>query len=293
MNWSLILKRNAAEFHDKECLVFGERRISWGELEKRVNALAQGLTDMGVRAGEVVAILLYNCPEYIELSFAVNQIGATWLPLNYRLAGPEFQFILNDSEAKVLVTEREFAPTIQKIRKQLSALKEIVYVGKDVPSGEMSYDELLERRSSSKVEHAVVDLEDLHRLVYTSGTTGHPKGVMLTFGNLYWKNVGHIITFGLTAEDRTLVVGPMYHVGGMDLPGTGTLYVGGCLVILRSFDPTAVLEAVQREKVTNMWLAPAMINMLFQYSAFNDYDVSSIRFIIDGGEKMPSIETAC
>ena len=147
MNWSLILKRNAAEFHDKECLVFGERRISWGELEKRVNALAQGLTDMGVRAGEVVAILLYNCPEYIELSFAVNQIGATWLPLNYRLAGPEFQFILNDSEAKVLVTEREFAPTIQKIRKQLSALKEIVYVGKDVPSGEMSYDELLERRS--------------------------------------------------------------------------------------------------------------------------------------------------
>ncbi len=287
MNWSLILKRNAAEYSDKECLVSSERRTTWGQLEKRVNALAQGLTDMGVRAGDVVAILLYNCPEYIELSFAVNQIGASWLPLNYRLAGPEFQFILNDSEAKVLVTEEEFAPTIQKIRQQLRALKEIVYVGNDVPAGETSYDKLLERRSSSKVEHAVMDLDDLHRLVYTSGTTGHPKGVMLTFGNLYWKNVGHIITFGLTAEDRTLVVGPMYHVGGMDLPGTGTLYVGGCLVILRSFDPTAVLEAVQREKVTNMWLAPAMINMLFQYPAFNDYDVSSIRFIIDGGEKMP------
>ncbi|MGB6066174.1 MAG: long-chain fatty acid--CoA ligase [Desulfomonilaceae bacterium] len=287
MNWSLILKRNAAEYSNKECLIFGEQHITWGRLGKRVNALAQALTDVGVGAGDVVAILLYNCPEYIELSFAANQIGATWLPLNYRLAGPEFQFILNDSAAKVLVTEDEFAAVIGKIRPQLPALKEILCVGKDAPAGETSYEELLRSRISAHVEHAEVDLEDLHRLVYTSGTTGHPKGVMLTFGNLYWKNLGHIITFGLTLEDRTLVVGPMYHVGGMDLPGTGTLYVGGCLVILRSFDPAAVLEAIQREKVTNMWLAPAMINMLFQYPAFNDYDVSSMRFIIDGGEKMP------
>lgn len=287
MNWSLILKRNAFEYGAKECLVFGERRTTWGQLEKRAHALAQTLLDMGVRAGDVVAILLYNCPEYIELSFAVNQIGAVWLPLNYRLAGAEFQFILNDSEAKVLVTEAEFAPTIQKIRSQLTALKDILYVTRDASAGEKTYEAFLEERASAYVEHAVMGLEDLHRLVYTSGTTGHPKGVMLTFGNLYWKNVGHIVAFGLTAEDRTLVVGPMYHVGGMDLPATGTLYIGGSLVILRSFDPAAVLETVQREKVTNLWLAPAMINILFQYPAFNNYDMSSVRFIIDGGEKMP------
>jgi len=287
VNWSLILERNAKMYPDKECLVFGDRRTTWAHLERRVHALAQTLKEMGVRAGDVVAILLYNCPEYIELSFAVNQIGAAWLPLNYRLAGPEFQFILNDSEAKVLVTEAEFAPTIQKIRPHLPALKDLLYIGESAPPGEKSYAKCVQERLSAIVEHHVVDLEDLHRLMYTSGTTGHPKGVMLTFGNLYWKNLGHIITFNLTAEDSTLVVGPMYHVGGMDLPGTGTLYIGGSLVILRSFDPAAVLETIQREKITNLWLAPAMINTLFQYPGFEGYDTASVRFIIDGGEKMP------
>jgi len=110
---------------------------------------------------------------------------------------------------------------------------------------------------------------------------------MLTYGNLYWKNIAHILTFNLSAVDRTLVVGPLYHVGGMDLPATGTLYAGGSLVILRKFDTIEVLRAIDREKITNLWLSPAMTIMLFNESTFEQYDVSSIRFIIDGGEKMP------
>lgn len=287
MNWSLVLERNAREYPDKECIIANEHRFTWAELEKRTHALARTLLDLGVRAGDVVAVLLRNCSEYIELTFAVNQIGAAWLPLNFRLAGPEYRFILDNSGAKVLVTEDEFAETIQRIRPQLPDLGEIIYVKGEMASQGRSYDELLAERGSARVEHTIAELDGLHRLMYTSGTTARPKGVMLTFGNLYWKNLGHIVTFNLTSEDRTLVTGPMYHVGGMDLPGTGTLYMGGSLVILRAFDPADVLEAIQREKVTNLWLAPAMINMLFQYPHFGDYDVSSVRFIIDGGEKMP------
>ncbi len=123
--------------------------------------------------------------------------------------------------------------------------------------------------------------------MYTSGTTAYPKGVMLTYGNLYWKDIGHILTFSLTGEDRTLVVGPLYHVGG-DLPATGTLHAGGSLVILRRFDTLEVLKAIDQEKVTNIWLSPAMTIMLFNEPSFEQYDVSSIRFIIDGGEKMPA-----
>ncbi len=166
-------------------------------------------------------------------------------------------------------------------------MSQFVTTGDKAPEGWYKYDQLMSDHSGKVVDHALVELDDLHRIMYTSGTTGHPKGVMLTYGNLYWKNAGHIMTLKITSEDKTLIVGPMYHAGGLDLPATGTLYAGGSIVILRKFEPVKALEAIHQEKITNMWLAPSMINMLFQEPTFKNYDVSSIRFIIDGGEKMP------
>ncbi|MCX5908807.1 MAG: AMP-binding protein, partial [Deltaproteobacteria bacterium] len=127
-------------------------------------------------------------------------------------------------------------------------MKKIIAVGKEVPAGWEGYDRMVEAYKGAKVPHAVVELDDLHRLMYTSGTTAHPKGVMITYGNLYWKNIGHIVMFNMTPEDRTLVVGPLYHVGGLDLPATGTLYIGAGLVILRRFEPIPVLQAIQKER---------------------------------------------
>jgi len=287
MNWSYVLERNAEEFPNKEALVFGERRYTFKELEGRVDALAKGLQGLGVKRGDVVAILLLNCPEFMEITFAVNKLGGVWLPLNYRLAGPELTYILNHSEATMLISEAEFDPVVSGIRQDLPGVKKFVCVGKNVPTGWEPYDRLLEANRGFKVPHALVELDDLHRLMYTSGTTAHPKGVMITYGNLYWKNISHIMAFHITPEDKTLVVGPLYHVGGLDLPGTGTLYAGGSLVILRRFEPLPVLETIHKERVTNAWFAPTMVNMLFQEPTFDRYDVSSVRFIIDGGEKMP------
>jgi len=287
MNWSHVLETNAEKFPDKEALVYEDRRITYRELTDRVNGLAKGLLNLGIGKGDIVAILLYNCSEYIEATFTVNKIGAVWLPLNFRLAGPELAYILNNAEAKMLISEKDFGETIEKIRREIPNVAHYIAVGGEIPKGWQSYDELIGENLGADVDHAVVELDDLHRLMYTSGTTAYPKGVMLTYGNLYWKNIGHILTFNITHEDKTLVVGPLYHVGGMDLPATGTLYAGGSLVILRRFDPVKVLETIDREKVTNLWLAPAMVNVLFQEPTFGDYDVSSVRFIIDGGEKMP------
>jgi len=287
VNWSRILEQNAEKHPDKECLVGLGKRYTYGDLEERVRSLAQGLINLGLGKGDTVAILLYNCCEYLEITFAVNRIGGTWLPLNFRLAGEEFHYILENSEAKALITEPEFLPVISPIRERLPGLKHYLMFGLDAPEGWSKYDELIESNRSSNPPHADVGLDDLHRLMYTSGTTAYPKGVMLTYGNLYWKNIAHILTFNLSAVDRTLVVGPLYHVGGMDLPATGTLYAGGSLVILRKFDTIEVLRAIDREKITNLWLSPAMTIMLFNESTFEQYDVSSIRFIIDGGEKMP------
>ena len=287
MNWSYVLETNAEKFPDKEAVVYGDRRITYRELNGRVNGLAKGLLDLGIGKGDIVAILLFNCPECIEITFAVNKIGAVWLPLNFRLVGAELSYILNNAEAKALISENDFSKTIQEINKEIPTVNKYIAVGEEGPGDWERYDELVEKNFGAEVDHADVELDDLHRLVYTSGTTAHPKGVMLTYGNLYWKNIGHILLFNITRKDRTLVVGPLYHVGAMDLPATGVLYVGGSIIILRKFDPVKVLESIDRERITNLWLAPAMVNMLFQEPTFGDYDVSSIRFIIDGGEKMP------
>jgi len=287
MNWSYITERNAELFPSREAIVFGSERITWSQLNERVNALAKALSELGVQRGDVVAMLLYNCSQFLEITFAVNKIGAVWLPLNFRLTGPEFVYILDHSEAKMLITEEDFFETISTIKPEVPNLSQFIAVGGEAPEGWHDYFSLVNGNLGQEVEHALVELDDLHRIMYTSGTTGHPKGVMLTYGNLYWKSVGHIIMFNITPEDKTLIVGPMYHAGGLDLPATGTLYAGGCVAILRKFDSMKVLEAMDQEKITNVWLAPSMINMLFQEPNFGNYDVSSVRFIIDGGEKMP------
>ena len=288
MNWSSILERNADRYPDKEAIIGSGKRLTYRELHERSTSLAHGLKNLGVGKGDIVGVLLYNCCEYIEITFAINQIGAVWLPLNFRLAGDEFQYILENAGAKALITEQEFVPVISSLQSNLPDLKHVVLLGSGCPEDWIDYQDLIERNLGATVPHAEVGLDDLHRLIYTSGTTAHPKGVMLTYGNLYWKNIGHLLTFGLTDMDRTLVVGPLYHVGGMDLPGTGTLYVGGSLVILKKFDSVEILKAIDQEKVTNLWLSPAMTIMLFNEPTFDQYDVSSVRFIIDGGEKMPA-----
>jgi len=288
MNWSLILKGNAERYSDRECVIGLGKRRTWCELHDRSNSLAQGLKDLGVKEHDIVAVLLYNCCEYMEITFAVNQIGAVWLPLNFRLVGEEFRYILQNSGARAIITEAEFAPVIDSLTPNLPELKHRLILGPDGPEGWHSYEDLVKHGLGKTPSHVDMGQDDLHRLMYTSGTTAHPKGVMLTYGNLYWKNIGHMLTFGITDRDRTLVVGPLYHVGGMDLTATGTLYAGGSVVILKKFDPVDVLQAIDAEKVTNMWLSPAMTIMLFNEPSFDQYDVSSVRFIIDGGEKMPA-----
>jgi len=287
INWSYILEKNAEKYPDKEAIIFQDRRLTYKEINERVNSLAKGLLDLGIRKGDIVAILLYNCAEFMEITFAVNKVGAIWLPLNWRLVGEELSYILNDAQSKMLISEKEFREVIEPIKKNIPLVKEYVCVGEGVPEGWRSYDEIINSNLGTVVPHELVEMDDLSRLMYTSGTTAHPKGVMITYSNLYWKNIAHILEFDITSEDRVLVVGPLYHVGGLDLPTTGVIYVGGSVVILRRFDAIEVLKAIDKERIAGTWLAPAMINTLLQEPTIKQYDVSSLRFIIDGGEKMP------
>ncbi|MEV6510992.1 long-chain fatty acid--CoA ligase [Streptomyces sp. NPDC051642] len=288
-NFASILDYHLAQRPDAVAVVQDERCLTVRHLHERVNQLAAGLAELGVGRGDVVGLLLYNQPEFLELVHATSRLGAVFLPLNYRLSEEEWQYILGHAQAKVIVTEPEFVRAVERSAGCLTDLEHRVLIGGGEPPEEpwTDYEELLARHKGERVEPVDVGLDDLQRLMYTSGTTSRPKGVRITYGNLQAKNLAHIVHFGLTAADTTLVSGPLYHVGGLDMPALGVLYAGGSVVLQRKFDPQGVLHAIERHRVTNVWLAPAMVNAVLEVPDREEYDTSSVRFILGGGEKTP------
>ncbi|MFE1979960.1 acyl-CoA synthetase [Streptomyces mirabilis] len=299
-NFASILDYHLAQRPDAVVVAQDERRLTVRQFHERVNRLAAGLAELGIGRGDVVGLLLYNRPEFLELVYAANRLGAVFLPLNYRLSEEEWQYILGHAQAKAIVTEPEFAPAVERSAGCLTDLEHRILVEDDSSTAPWTsadartatdawtgYEDLLARHPGARVEPVDVGLDDLQRLMYTSGTTSRPKGVCVTYGNLQAKNLAHIVHFGLTAADTTLVCGPLYHVGGLDMPALATLYAGGGVVLQRRFDAPGVLRAIQEHRVTNVWLAPAMVNAVLEVPDRESYDTTSVRFVLGGGEKTP------
>jgi acyl-CoA synthetase (AMP-forming)/AMP-acid ligase II len=292
-NLARSLDRNADRTPDGDAVIFRDTRLSHRQLLDRVNALAAAFREAGVGKGDIVALLMGNGPEFLESALAVNRVGAAFLPLNVRLAEPEIEYIIRHAGAVAIVTEPAFAAPVAGISGRLGTRWTVVMTGdgQDASPGAVRYESFLGAHKGAAVAPADVAEGDLHRLMYSSGTTAHPKGVPITYGNFYWKTIGHVAEFGLSAADRTAMAGPMYHVGAFDLPGIGTWWVGGSLVILPRFDVPDLLATVEREQPTNIWLAPAMVNAtlnaIAQSPELAKHSTASIRFITGGGEKMP------
>jgi fatty-acyl-CoA synthase len=298
-NLARSLDRNADHWPDADAVIYRDTRLTHRELLDRVSALAAGLREAGVRSGDIVALLLSNRPEFLETALAVNRLGAAFLSLNVRLAEPELDYIIRHSGAVAIVTEPAFAAPVTAIQERMTSPWTVVWAGGPGAAGGgstaggpgaaggLSYDSLLAGHRGAVLPPVEVGEADLHRLMYSSGTTAHPKGVPISYGNFYWKTIAHVAEFGINAADRTVMAGPMYHVGAFDLPGIGTWWVGGSLVILSRFDVAGLLATVEREQPTNVWLAPSMVNAILQSPDLGAFDTTSIRFITGGGEKMP------
>ncbi len=285
MNWFAVLAHHATRSPGKVMTVFEGTEITYGEMARRSSALATGLSDRGVGRGDVVGILSYNCPEFLETVFAANYLGAIAMPINWRLAAPEVRYILDHSRARVLVCDSALVGLGGHATGGIEPSLVRACVSSSAPDGWMAFDDL--RGSPDAALRAEVSADDVHRLMYTSGTTGRPKGVMITHANLAWKNMAHIIEFGFTTADLGLACGPLYHVGALDLTTTSLIAAGGTVIIHRSFDAAAVVEELETSRVSTVWLAPAMVNAIMALPDVERRDLSSVRLIINGGEKMP------
>jgi fatty-acyl-CoA synthase len=205
----------------------------------------------------------------------VSHIGAVFLPINFRLARDEVAYIVANAEAKLLFADEALqgnakgAPAVELV--SAAAQRDVTRLCAGAPPAPMR----------------VRKTGDLFRLMYTSGTTDRPKGVVHTYENFYWKSVDHVAALGLNQESRLLTAGPLYHVGAFDLPGIAVLWVGGMMCLHREFDPAVVLASIEAERLDCGWLAPVMTSSILGYPDRSRYDVSSLRWVIGGGERTP------
>lgn len=284
MNWCAVLDHHARRSPDKAITVFEGETTTYGEMAERSAALAAGLGERGVGRGSVVGLLSYNCPEFLETIFAANHLGGIAMPINWRLAAPEVRYILEHSEARALVCGASLVELANDATKDLDATLLRVCISDPAPDGWTS---LAELRAIADAGPGSAAADDLHRLMYTSGTTGRPKGVMITHANVAWKNFAHIVEFGFSGADLGLACGPLYHVGALDLTTTSLIAAGATTIIHRGFDAAEVVDELERSRVTTVWLAPAMVNGIMALPDIAERDLSSVRLIINGGEKMP------
>lgn len=275
------LDRAIKQFGRKVGIVSGSETFTYAAFGQRCRSLASALRKTGVRKGDRVAYLSFNTHKLLEGYYGVVQAGAIAMPLNVRLSPAELVHIFNHSEAMMLCFEADFAPLVEQLRSLCPSIRH--YIALDAGStGDILYDDLLASGEPEPAEIMSVDENSVAELFYTSGSTGNPKGVMLTHRNLYL----HALACATTANDPLHTVDlhtiPLFHANGWGRPQTSTM-LGFKQVMVRRFDPTAVFSLIQEHNATDMSLVPTMANMLLNAPCSEQFDLSSLRIIMLGG----------
>ena len=283
------IKRHAERTPDKLAMVDAHTRrtFSYAQFNERANRLASFLrTELDVQRGDRVSILAQNSSDYYEVLFACGKMGAILNTLNWRLAMPELEFILKDCQPRVLIHEEMFAETMDTLRLPIGC-EHTLLMGEHAPEGEWTYERALAAGDPAGVPLPDLPYTDTWAILYTSGTTGRPKGAQVTFGNFFYNAVGTGAAIDMTSEDVSLNVLPTFHAGGLGLYAGPVLHAGGTLVVMRTFDPGEFLRLIETWKVTKLLLVPSIYLMLAQYPDFEQYDLSSMKHWGSGGSSLP------
>jgi fatty-acyl-CoA synthase len=264
-----------------EAVVFDGEVTTWSELAEGMERGARALAAAGVGPGDRVAVMLGNRPHFYEVFFAIARLGAVFVPINVRLSSREVEFILSDAGVEVLITEHAFASVTSELTGASCSIWDV--------DGESATDYGGAKRSVDLDEPlAGPDFDDLLAILYTSGTTGTPKGAMHTHANFHFSAQNLLHMYGFTQEDRHLVVLPLCFTGGIVTLSQPVFLSGGTIVLERTFDPQRTLEVLHRERVTVFFAAPALLQLLRLHETFSADPFSTVRLIVAGAAPVPA-----
>jgi fatty-acyl-CoA synthase len=283
-NLAKTLLKRAQLNPERTALIFEGQSFTYGEFGLRVQKQATLLKQSGVCFGDRVGFLGFNQPAFLETIYAANAIGAIFVPLNFRLTAQELTFIINDAGIHTLVCDDATQAVVDPVRADLAC--------RNYFTCESSFDgwrSLLDEREAAEPLEQYVDVSqhDVSVIMYTSGTTGLPKGAMLTHGNLAWNNINAHFAFGASRDNVVLTVAPLFHIGGLNVMSLHSFTLGSCLVLMRNFEPGAVLDAFADHGVTHMFGAPAMFLFMSQHEQFADTDFSQVETFVCGAAPPP------
>jgi long-chain acyl-CoA synthetase len=279
------ISRKGIRLHrDRECMVFEGRRLTYKELDDRVNRLANYLSSLGLDGFKHIAVLAENCPEYVEIYFAAAKAGYVTVPLNFRLSRNELTTILKDAEAKVLFFGQGYADTAREIAREvgIGILVSIETQEDDC----LDYEKLLTNFPTTDPEIAV-DENQMSILMYTGGTTGRPKGVMISHRSFMTAMLDLTLTYMFDKNDTTCIILPMFHAAVW--PVFCLLIVGGRVAILRRPELNKVLELLEKEKCTHIVAVPTIYNLLMEHPDLDKFDLSSLKKMSYGGSPIAPV----
>ena len=271
---------------EKTALVSKGRTYTYAQLYDRVQRLMVALEGLGVRKGDRVATLMWNRSEMVECYLAAVRLGAVFTPLNYRLHSREIAYLLAHAEPSAIITEDKCQDLCLKAAKEITGSGPIISTAAQVPPGVLRYEEMLDAQGESATL-VKVNSCDAAQLMYTSGTTGRPKGVVLSHENVIWNGLNMIKAREDASGDVAMIAGPMFHSAALNSHYTSRLMLGATSVIVAKFEPHAFMQLLQKERVSVVSGNPTMFNILLENCQAGEYDTSNVTKVTSGADKLP------
>jgi long-chain acyl-CoA synthetase len=282
--FAYIIHRHALLRPDKEAYVYGSERLTYAAYNRRVNSLVNALQELGVNKGDPIGILSWNCLDYVIVYGAAMKGGYVLSRFNSRLGAEELDYLIKYSEVNTLFVGPELAELVERLRPELSRVKN--FISLEGPRNNMIDMKQLLASSTDEEPGVEVNEDDCLHIIYTSGTTGTPRGAVYAHRQSWNDCHTYIMNLGIQPDDRHIQVSPIFHIAG-DTMLRSILYVGGCNVIVKTFDPAATLQLIQDEKATHISIVPTHLIAMLAVPDVRKYDVSSLKYIWYGGSPMP------
>ncbi len=288
MNIGEWISKRAIVAPDKPFLTEKNKTYNNRQFNRRVNKTAHALGQLGIIKGMRIALLMSNSSEFLEIFFACAKTGIIMVPLNFRLAVPELLYIIRDSAPELLIYSSEFAGKVGEIKSAGIAISRYYRLEDADASGDPDFSDYVDAcEISEPLEILGVDLIDPLFIMYTSGTTGDPKGAVLTHQNILFGAIHSLLGYGIDRSYKSLVIAPLFHIGALAASVTPIIYAGGSIMISSFYNASEILKTICREKINYMFAVPVMYQMMTDAPEWKEADLSHVHFFISGGAPIP------